>query len=176
MAVIGTVSGSWLFLVKSMLGEAVDRLDVGSTGVVGDRAAALIDRATGKVASAKLPYRWRRLLEFRSRLLDGTDARGWPLMEQELPDGVRPRSDLPDIDGRLPAAVGREVALAFARTASLQINRTRPEHIAERDFNRAVLPDNFGRDMSPVLQNHPRRLNQISGAAALAEIASSAAG
>ena len=50
---VGTVRGLWRFPVKSMLGEELEAADLGEGGVVGDRAYAIVDRQTGKVASAK---------------------------------------------------------------------------------------------------------------------------
>lgn len=132
MTVIGSVSELRRFPVKSMLGELVDTLTFSSAGAAGDRTCALIDRSTGKVASAKLPSRWRKLLEFSSRDLDMLDAQGRPLLELELPDGTRLRSDLPDVDARLSAVLGREVTLAFARPGALEIDRAKPEEVAER--------------------------------------------
>jgi uncharacterized protein len=52
---VGTVGALWRFPVKSMLGESVDQVVVTTRGVVGDRAFALIDGETGKIASAKNP-------------------------------------------------------------------------------------------------------------------------
>jgi len=52
---VGTVGALWRFPVKSMLGEELDQVDVDEGGVVGDRAFALMDVETGKVASAKHP-------------------------------------------------------------------------------------------------------------------------
>ena len=48
--------------VKSMLGEAPDALALTASGVAGDRAWAVLDMATGKVASAKHAKLWRGLL------------------------------------------------------------------------------------------------------------------
>lgn len=141
MAVIGAVSELWRFPVKSMLGEVMDRLDFGASGAAGDRVCALIDRETGKVASAKLPHRWRKLLEFRSRLLGGMDAKGRPLLELELPSGLRLRSDREDIDKLLSTTLGREVTLAFMRGAALEIDRARPEDVDERGPDREVFPN-----------------------------------
>src|SRR5215208_8032671 len=50
---VGTVQGLWRFPVKSMLGEKLEAVDLGEGGVVGDRAYAIVDRETRKVASAK---------------------------------------------------------------------------------------------------------------------------
>jgi len=50
---VGSVSALWRFPVKSMGGERLERADISSAGLLGDRAFALIDTATGKVVSAK---------------------------------------------------------------------------------------------------------------------------
>ena len=59
---VGRVRALWRFPVKSMQGEQLDAAEVGETGVVGDRAYALRDRETGKIASAKHPKLWPNLL------------------------------------------------------------------------------------------------------------------
>ena len=59
---VGTVRALWRFPVKSMLGEQLDVVEVGEGGIVGDRAYAVRDRETGKVASAKHPKLWPGLL------------------------------------------------------------------------------------------------------------------
>jgi len=50
---IGSVAALWRFPVKSMQGEQLQEVAVTDHGVLGDRAYALIDAETGKVASAK---------------------------------------------------------------------------------------------------------------------------
>jgi uncharacterized protein YcbX len=55
---IGTVVSIWQYPVKSMLGEELDSSYVTERGLMGDRAYALIDKETGKVASAKSPRKW----------------------------------------------------------------------------------------------------------------------
>jgi uncharacterized protein len=47
---IGTTVSIWRYHVKSMLGEELNSSDVTERGLVGDRAYALIDKETGKVA------------------------------------------------------------------------------------------------------------------------------
>src|SRR3954467_7867457 len=49
---VGTIEALWRFPVKSMLGEELDAADLSEGGIVGDRAYAIRDRETGKVASA----------------------------------------------------------------------------------------------------------------------------
>jgi uncharacterized protein YcbX len=56
---VGAVKALWRFPVKSMRGEEVELVDLTERGLVGDRAYALVDTATGKVISGKTP-RWRR--------------------------------------------------------------------------------------------------------------------
>src|SRR5262245_13307197 len=97
------------FPVKSMLGESPAGALPDGTGVVGDRAHALIDVETGKVASAKVPRRWAVLLGYRAAYV-GDASRGSPFVVV-LPDGTQLASDAPDFDGRLSAALGREVRL-----------------------------------------------------------------
>lgn len=138
---IGCVDRLMRFPVKSMRGGTFDALDLGTVGVAGDRIAALVDRDTGKVASAKLPHRWRRLLEFKATGLSGADARGHPLIEIELPDGRRVRSDRADIDALLSDAVGRAVTLSFSRASGLEMERARPDEVAERGAEQEVGAD-----------------------------------
>jgi uncharacterized protein YcbX len=97
------------FPVKSMLGESPINAHLDSIGVVGDRAHALIDVETGKVASAKVPRRWAVLLGYRAAYLD--NASPGSAFVVELPDGTRLASHDPDLDVRLSAALDREVRL-----------------------------------------------------------------
>ena len=57
----------WRYPVKSMLGDSPQRLDVEARGIRGDRAYALWDHTSGRVASAKNPRLWRDLLDYRAR-------------------------------------------------------------------------------------------------------------
>src|SRR3712207_2547034 len=59
---VGTIRALWRFPVKSMLGEELDAADLTEGGIVGDRAYAIRDSETGKVASAKHSKRWPNLL------------------------------------------------------------------------------------------------------------------
>ena len=67
---VGTVQALWRFPVKSMLGEELDASDLSEGGVVGDRAYAIRDRETGKVASAKHPKLWPDLLACRAAFVE----------------------------------------------------------------------------------------------------------
>ncbi|HEY8524306.1 MAG TPA: MOSC domain-containing protein [Acidimicrobiales bacterium] len=127
---IGQVREIRRYPVKSMLGEEPERVTIGASGIPGDRAWALVDAATGKVASAKQPRLWGELLGFRAVYLDGAadpadprpdaaapgpGAAGPPPpgpVEITDPTGARVRSDDPAVDDRLSAAVGRPVRLS----------------------------------------------------------------
>lgn len=99
--------------VKSMLGESLSRAHIGATGVVGDRAYALIDVETGTVASAKVPRRWSALLDFSARFVaEPVEGAAPPPVEITFPDGSVLRSDDEKIDHALTAVLGRAVRLA----------------------------------------------------------------
>lgn len=112
MTEIGYVREIGRFPVKSMLGEAPERVPIVESGIPGDRAHALVDAATGKIASAKDPRVWAGLLGFRAAYPDAAGAGPAAPVEITAPDGGRVRSDDPDVDERLSAAVGRAVTLA----------------------------------------------------------------
>ena len=50
--------------------RAETRPDVTARGFLGDRAMALMDTETGKVASAKNPWRWPNLFDFRAAYVE----------------------------------------------------------------------------------------------------------
>jgi uncharacterized protein YcbX len=117
MSVVGVVSELRRFPVKSMLGEVLDTADVDGRGLRGDRAHAVVDRRDGKVASAKHPRKWGRLLELRAAFVDAVAAgSGAPLPPVGItfPDGRVVRSDSPVIDSALSTFLGREVTLRAA--------------------------------------------------------------
>ena len=60
---IGTVKELFRYPVKSMLGERLERLEIGERGVIGDRAWALRESANGKIVSAK---KFAHMLDLRA--------------------------------------------------------------------------------------------------------------
>jgi uncharacterized protein YcbX len=54
----GVIASIYRYPVKSMMGEELNATEVTAKGVRGDRAYALADAETGKVASAKNPSKW----------------------------------------------------------------------------------------------------------------------
>jgi uncharacterized protein YcbX len=95
-------------------------------GLKGDRAFALVDLETGKVASAKNPRRWPDLFAFRSAFA-GPAADGAPA-RVTLPDGQTISTDQADVDARLSAAVGRPVRLARSTFEGATSEGYWPEH------------------------------------------------
>lgn len=105
------VSQLWRFPVKSMAGEQVSSVHItDEAGVLGDRGYALLDVATGRIASAKHPRHWGPLLGYKARVIE-RDGQRHPVVAVELPDGRTVRSDATDVDGVLSAAIGRAVKL-----------------------------------------------------------------
>ncbi|MEV5326228.1 MOSC domain-containing protein [Nonomuraea fastidiosa] len=89
--------------VKSMLGEELAETEVTERGLAGDRARAVLDVATGKIASAKNPRLWRRLLT-----LEGARAPG---------------------DAELSELLGREVRLIDVPPEGAEMLRSVPEQV-----------------------------------------------
>lgn len=125
---VGTVAGLWRFPVKSMLGEELDSLDADEAGVVGDRAFALVDKETGKVASAKHPKVWPDLLRCRASFVEQPrPGEELPPVQIELADGAAIRTDDRDVDAVLSRFFGREVELARAAPADFTIDQYHPD-------------------------------------------------
>ncbi|NUP66929.1 MAG: MOSC domain-containing protein [Nonomuraea sp.] len=89
--------------VKSMLGEEVVESEVTERGLTGDRARAVLDVATGKIASAKNPRLWRDLLT-----VEGARAPG---------------------DEELSKLLGREVRLIDVPPEGAELERSVPERV-----------------------------------------------
>ncbi len=102
--ILGRVSALWRYPVKSMAGEELNRCEITPRGLLGDRAYALVDEATGLIGSAKNPRAWPDLLSYRAAFVE-TPQVGKPLppVRIAMPGGQ-------DID--LATAFGRRVGLS----------------------------------------------------------------
>ena len=104
-AALGTVAALWRYPVKSLRGEALERVAVGPDGIPGDRAFALRDARDGRILSAK---RTATLLAFRAVYPDGPER---PALI-DLGDGRHITTAAADAAAVLSAALGRAVDLS----------------------------------------------------------------
>jgi uncharacterized protein YcbX len=113
----GTVVSLWRYPVKSMPGEELNSSYVTERGLVGDRVYAIVDKQTGKAASAKNPRKWGKLFDFRSIFIDSplppAEIDNIPPVRITFPDGSNTFSDQQDnnIDYSLSKVFGRQVSL-----------------------------------------------------------------
>ena len=135
----GTVVSIWRYPVKSMLGEELNSSYVTERGLVGDRSYALIDKETGKVASAKNPRKWGKLFDFRAAFIEDPPQvveNILPPVRITFPDGTHIYSDqADDIDHALSKVLGREVRLMRANLEKPSYEEYWPdiEGLAQRD-------------------------------------------
>ncbi|MEH3141787.1 MAG: MOSC domain-containing protein [Mycobacterium kyogaense] len=116
----GRVAALRRYPVKSMLGEECARLELGPLGVAGDRRFAYVDDETGRVATAKNPRLWRRLLHCAANSGDSG-------VVVTLPDGrAIPVGQSADA---VSDVVGRRVHLADERSAGATVERSDPVDI-----------------------------------------------
>ncbi|MDE0334219.1 MAG: MOSC domain-containing protein [Defluviicoccus sp.] len=123
----GTVAALWRYPVKSMGGAALDEAPVAAGGILGDRAYAVIDRAGGKVASAKHPKKWGGILELAADFV-APPRRGAPLPPVRVvwPDGSAAVSGEAGTDARLSETLGRPVTLTAERPGTVSVERLDP--------------------------------------------------
>lgn len=124
---LGTAETIRRYAVKSMQGEEIDKADVIEGGLVGDRAFALIDRETGKVASAKFPQKWRTLIQFSAAFKETPTADGpLPPLSLTRPDDTVLDAGGGDLDAELSDIIGREVALTSVQPETISVERLDP--------------------------------------------------
>jgi len=125
-----SVAAVFRYPVKSLLGTRVEQAEVRASGLAGDRSWALVDRQTGKVASAKQPRLWRSLLQLRAEYQgDAGQADPAGAVTITLPDGTAVRAGEPGTDEVLSGFVGRPVGLRQGREAGSTIDRAVPEEV-----------------------------------------------
>jgi uncharacterized protein YcbX len=120
---LGSVVSLWRYPVKSMMGEELNAAVVTQRGIVGDRAYALIDSDTGKVASAKNPRKWAKLFNFRAAFIETPNQDAIiPPVRIMLPDGNIVTTDQPDISQILSGILERTVTIRSTppKTPSLE--------------------------------------------------------
>lgn len=153
-APLGTVVSLWRYPVKSMQGEELNASAINERGLLGDRASALMDGASGLVVSAKNPRRWPSMFDFRARYCDSPQiGRPLPPMQITCPDGSQLRSDEDGIDRRLSEAIGRPVRLVTSTAADVSIECSPPqldEAVPPGDVYQAPLPPGTFFDLAAI--------------------------
>jgi uncharacterized protein YcbX len=110
--VAGSVVSLWRYPIKSMQGEELNASSVTERGLLGDRAFALIDSETDRVASAKNPRKWPGLFAYRAAYTEPPRGDGsLPPLRLTLPDGAIVSSEQRDRDRVLSGALGRTISL-----------------------------------------------------------------
>ncbi|PLS82533.1 MAG: sulfurase [Chloroflexi bacterium] len=141
----GTVVAVWRYPVKSMQGEEVNGALLTDRGVPGDRSYAVLERATGHIASAKHPRKWGKLFACRAAFVEPPQPDlPLPPVWITLPDGAVLHSADPDIDERLSRSLGRAVALVTTGAAmpTREANRT---SIEELDVQERIMVETMAR-------------------------------
>lgn len=123
---VGSVSALWRYPVKSVLGEQVRSAALTSAGIEMDRAFAIIDVESGKVASAKRPQLWRKMLELS--VVEGPSG----AVAIRFPDGETVGVTEARIDEKLSAFLGRAVKMSTQAAATDSLDRAIPEEVLER--------------------------------------------
>ncbi|HEY2664772.1 MAG TPA: MOSC N-terminal beta barrel domain-containing protein [Candidatus Binataceae bacterium] len=108
---VGALSGVSRDPVKSMMGEALGSSIVWERGVLGDRSYALVDRVTGRIASAKNPRRWPTLLRFSAAYTEPPLKAAAAPVRITLPHGEFVHSDQEDANDRLSTCLDARVTL-----------------------------------------------------------------
>ena len=148
MDAAGVVAQLWRYPVKSMRGERCECVLVAGRGIVGDRSFALVDAQTAKIASAKNPRVWPRLLEYGARYVDAAHAEGsGSRVEIAFPGGRAVNSDDVSLDAALSTALGRSVIFPGVPPSHPQLEEYWPDldDLAHRDevTQEAMPPQSF---------------------------------
>jgi uncharacterized protein YcbX len=130
---LGTVAVLRRYRVKSMLGEELRACEVTGRGIPGDRQLALVHRETGKIASAKNPRLWRRLLKLAA--VSGPDVK------ITFPDGTVLASTDHGIDAALSEFLGQPVTLTGTPPPKATFDRADPEQVLRDGIEATVRVD-----------------------------------
>ncbi len=134
-----------------MTGESLDFTRIKDQGLWGDRSYALIDRADGKVVTAKNPKKWPTLFSFQATLIEpSSKVDAVPPVQIRLDNGTSVTSDQPDIDEILSKALKRDVTLAI--TENLKVRGVQSgSPIAHTGSSEEFCPDIEGKNIKEVV-------------------------
>jgi uncharacterized protein YcbX len=125
---VGSVASLWRYPVKSMQGEALESTALTARGLLGDRAYALWDRQTQRVASAKNPKKWANLLNFQARFTKAPDPEApLPPVTISWADAQMINSHQSDVNQQLSQALGRSVELLTSAPAEASLDQYWPD-------------------------------------------------
>jgi len=125
---VGKLKTLWRYPVKSMQGEALEASEIGTQGVLGDRAYALWDVATDRVASAKNPKKWAALLNCHAKFAQMPEPnQPMPPVDISLINGLHLTSEQPDLNTHLSDWVGREVEFLTAAPETPTLDQYWPD-------------------------------------------------
>ena len=111
-----------------MQGEQLEEAEVTAHGILGDRAYALIDVETGKVASAKSVRLFPDLLACRATfVISPKGGCEIPPVLIDLPNGVTVATDSADADGALSEYFGRKVRLSRVAPDDFTVDQYHPD-------------------------------------------------
>lgn len=128
---IGRVAEIRRYPVKSMLGEVLAEVQVESRGFRGDRVCAFLDQVTGKLASAKLPHRWSKLLTCQAIYREADDR-----VEVMLPGETVMEAEM--AADKLSRLLGREVRVMFSRPNGIEVDRADPDALSDPTSDKIV--------------------------------------
>jgi uncharacterized protein YcbX len=126
-----TVSTLWRYPVKSMMGEELNGTHITASGVLGDRAYALIDTETNKVISAKNPKKWSDFFSFRAAYSAQPELNKLSAVSIGLPNGEVVNSTQADLNQRLSTCLGAAVHLATQAPEAAKLEQYWPEYEGE---------------------------------------------
>ena len=147
--IVGSVVSLWRYPLKSMMGEELNASDITERGLLGDRAYAIMDTATRKVASAKHPRKWRKLFDCHAEYVEPpkpNDAMLPPIWIT-LPNGTVVRSEQHDINDILSNLLERNVVLQMPAPSAVSLEEYWPdiEGLTHRETvtDEAMPPETF---------------------------------
>lgn len=124
---VGVIQSIWQYPVKSMNGVRIDSAVFTNGGMLGDRNYSLIDQSNNKIASAKYPKKWARILELSAAFVGQPRQEGdLPPVRITSPSGLDILSTDRNIDKLLSEFVGRTVKLTTSRPEKMSLERLDP--------------------------------------------------
>jgi hypothetical protein len=144
---VGRVAALHRYPVKSMIGEELNATEVGIKGFRGDRAFAVADAGTGKIASAKNPSKWPTLFQFRAAFAAPISGDSLPPVRITFPNGSSVSTDDQNLASQLSSSLGQPVRFLKGATATGTLEEYWPDidGLARRDVvtDEAMPADTF---------------------------------